>query len=92
MNPAFKKKRIAAQPSDVYGRLFWLNRAVPEAGIPKPMPDVPDDAFAAQGHWGQSVTIIPSLDLVIVRFADDRDGAFDFNHFLKLAIAVGRNP
>ena len=92
VNPAFKKKRIAAQPSDVYGRLFWLNRAVPEAGIPKPMPDVPDDAFAAQGHWGQSVTIIPSLDLVIVRFADDRDGAFDFNHFLKLAIAVGRKP
>ena len=33
--------------------------------------------------------IIPSLDLVIVRTADDRDGTFDFNAFLELAIAVG---
>ena len=36
-----------------------------------------------------SITIIPSLDMVIVRVADDRDKTFDRNAFFKLAIAVG---
>ncbi len=90
VSPAFKNKRIDADPDDVYGKLWWLNKAVPEAGIKQPYPDVPDDFFAAQGHWGQSINVIPSLDLVIVRFADDRDHSLDKNELLKLAIAVGR--
>jgi CubicO group peptidase (beta-lactamase class C family) len=69
---------------------FWLNRAVPEQNLDLPWPDVPNDAFAARGHWGQSITVIPSKNMVIVRTADDRDEpAFDFNHFLKLAMALG---
>jgi CubicO group peptidase (beta-lactamase class C family) len=28
---------------------------------------VPDDAYAAQGHDGQYIWVIPSLDLVVVR-------------------------
>ena len=55
-----------------------------------PWPDVPEDAYAARGHWGQSITVVPSLDVVIVRLADDRDGTFDFNAFLKLALAVAQ--
>jgi CubicO group peptidase (beta-lactamase class C family) len=30
-------------------------------------PDIPTDAFFLQGHDGQTITIIPSLDLVVVR-------------------------
>ena len=86
----YRMRALDTAPADgTQGRQLWLNLAVPEQNQPTPWPDVPLDAFAARGHWGQSVTIIPSLDLVIVRTADDRDGTFDFNAFLKLAIAVG---
>ncbi len=86
----FKLRPLDTDVGDVQGRQFWLNQAVPEQHVTTPWPDVPTDAFAARGHWGQSISIIPSLDLVIVRTADDRDGTFDFNQFLKLAIAVAK--
>lgn len=71
------------------GRSLWLNRRVPDRGFEeRPWPDVPADAFAARGHWGQSVTVIPSLELIVVRTADDRDGQFSMNQFLELAIAA----
>lgn len=79
------------EPGDVYGLGWWLNRPVPEAGQAVPWPEVPEDALAARGHWGQLVAVIPSQGLVVVRTADDRaEGAFDLGHFLALAIAVGR--
>ncbi len=87
----FRKRALGADPDDVQGRQFWLNRLVPEQNVTTlPWPHVPDDAYAARGHWGQSITVIPSLDLVIVRLADDRDGTFDFDAFLSRAIEVGR--
>ncbi len=46
-----------------YGAQFWLN-----AKAKKPfMPSLPEDLYAAQGHYGQYVVIVPSLDLVVVR-------------------------
>lgn len=44
----------------VFGFFWWFNedRAL--------WPDVPDGAFQANGHWNrQSLTVIPSLDLVV---------------------------
>lgn len=76
-----------------WGRDLWLNRAVPEAGLEKPWPGVPDDAFAARGHWGQAVLVIPSLEMVVVRTGDDREaGALDVDRLFALAIAAGRLP
>lgn len=86
----FRMRPIGNDADDVQGRHFWLNRAVPEQKVSQPWPDVPPDAFAARGYWGQSVTVIPSLDVVIVRLADDREPGFDFNRFVKLAAAVAR--
>lgn len=75
----------------VPGRQWWTNHTVPELGIDSVWPDVPEDAFQASGHWGQSITVIPSEALVVVRTADDREsGVFDKNRFLELAIAVAR--
>ena len=31
------------------------------------MPRVPEDAYAARGHYGQSTFIIPSRQLVVIR-------------------------
>src|SRR5690606_13729841 len=51
-----------AQSSDgIYGAHFWLNAG----GF---YPDVPRDLYSANGFQGQHVFIIPSEELVVVRF------------------------
>lgn len=59
-----------------YGGHFWLNAG----GF---YPDAPRDMFSANGYQGQRVFIIPSKDLVIVRFGLIGDAGVDFNTFLK---------
>jgi CubicO group peptidase (beta-lactamase class C family) len=89
-----RQKRLYWEPGDVQGWQFWLNRRVPGVQDGKPWPHVPEDAYAMRGHWGQSVTVIPSMDLVVVRLADDREpGAFELDAFLARALAlVGQTP
>ena len=74
----------AQQDDAVPGGHWWLNRAV--AGAGQPWPDAPADTFAALGHWGQALYIVPSENLVIVRYADDRDGSYQHNELLKRAL------
>lgn len=59
-----------------YGGHFWLN-----AG--GRYPDAPKDLYYASGFQGQKIFIIPSMDIVIVRFGLTEDEAFDFNTMLK---------
>lgn len=59
-----------------YGGHFWLN----SGGF---YPDAPRDMYSANGFQGQRVFIIPSKDLVIVRFGLIGDAGVDFNRFLK---------
>ncbi|MBQ0733774.1 serine hydrolase domain-containing protein [Aquimarina celericrescens] len=59
-----------------YGAHFWLNAG----GF---YPDAPRDMFSANGYQGQRVFIIPSKDLVIVRFGLIGDAGVDFNTFLR---------
>ncbi|MDN4546842.1 serine hydrolase [Pseudomonas sp. C32] len=74
----------ANQDAAVPGGHWWLNRAVD--GAAQPWPDAPADTFAALGHWGQAMYVIPSENLVIVRYGDDRDGSYRHNELLKLAL------
>ncbi len=69
-----------------YGAQWWLNRAMPEWGIPAAFPGAPQDLFYASGHWGQAIFILPSLDMVVVITANDRAGNCDWNLFLKLIL------
>ena len=48
----------------------------------------PMSPFAALGHWGQGLYILPREKLVIVRYADDRDASFQHNQLLKLVQAA----
>jgi len=59
-----------------YGGHFWLNAG----GF---HPDVPKDMYSANGYQGQRVYIIPSKDLVIVRFGLVGKDELDFNKFLS---------
>ncbi|WP_260963168.1 serine hydrolase domain-containing protein [Pseudomonas citri] len=76
----------AGQDEAVPGGHWWLNRAADPAI--HPWPDAPPDTFAALGHWGQALYVIPSARLVIVRYGDDRDGSYQHNELLKRALAV----
>ena len=50
----------------------------------------PPDTFAALGHWGQALYVIPSEKLLIVRYADDRDGSYRHNELLKRVLGAVR--
>lgn len=68
------------------GGHWWLNLPLP--GSPAPWPDAPADTYAALGHWGQALYILPSQKLLIVRYADDRDGSYRHNELLKRVLAA----
>lgn len=82
--PFSQAEPIAGEPNP--GGHWWLNR--PSPGQPRPWPDAPEDAFAALGHWGQALYILPTQRLVIVRYGDDRDGTYRHNELLKRVLAV----
>ncbi|MCC5816283.1 MAG: serine hydrolase [Leptospira sp.] len=72
---------------NVYTAQWYANTGVPDAGIPKPIPDAPSDTFYGSGHWGQRIFVIPSLDMVVVRLGDDRNTKYwDNNQFLKYIV------
>lgn len=59
-----------------YGGHFWLN-----AG--GKYPDVPKDMYFCGGFQGQKVIIVPSKEMVIVRFGLTEDEDFDFNWMMR---------
>jgi len=83
-----KRRRLYADDNDVQGRQWWLNYAVPETGAVQRWPELPEDTYAALGHWKQMIVVVPSMDLVVVRTGDDRDGSFDHSTFMTLAAAL----
>jgi CubicO group peptidase (beta-lactamase class C family) len=57
-----------------YGGQFWLNRPRPPGSDPALFPGQgPADAYAAIGHLGQYVVIVPSKRLVVVRLGRTLD-------------------
>lgn len=85
MAPAYYTTQLNPEDAkDNPGAQWYINVGIPERGQKPPWPDAPADTFAALGHWGQSLYVIPSLDMVAVRLADDRDATFDKNRYLGL--------
>ncbi|MFJ4155878.1 serine hydrolase domain-containing protein [Pseudomonas sp. NPDC089752] len=68
------------------GGHWWLNQ--PRKGSAVPWPDAPTDTYAALGHLGQALYVLPKQKLVIVRYADDRDGSYSHNELLKRVLAA----
>ncbi len=59
-----------------YGAQFWLS-------TPTEFPDVPQDMYFADGFQGQRIFIVPSKDLLVIRFGLSSKGTPDFNQLLK---------
>lgn len=74
-----------------YSYGWWLNRPIPEKNMPVPWAGVPEDAFAARGFQGQSVIIVPSLDLVVIRTATDEEELLAIDEFLGPLVAAIKN-
>jgi CubicO group peptidase (beta-lactamase class C family) len=66
-----------------YGYLWWLNGQSPAIdGLMNPFdgfisPASPPDMFAAWGFGNQFIDVIPSLDMIVVRFGEDPWEGFD---------------
>ena len=60
-----------------YGYLWWLNRGDSQLR----WPDLPADAFAAQGNRQQWIMVVPSSDIVIVRLGWTAGGYPVNDHF-----------
>jgi CubicO group peptidase (beta-lactamase class C family) len=69
-----------------YGAQIWLNSPSPH----QLFPGLPEDAYAFQGHYGQYVMVIPSLELVVVRLGMTFNGeaGFDKRAFLRDVVAA----
>jgi len=75
VNPAWVRfVRTPAPTNPGYGGQFWLNRPQAKGESPALFPEMgPPDAFAAIGHLGQYVIIVPSKGLVVVRLGKTQD-------------------
>lgn len=75
----------------VYGLTWWLNKKVQVPNSKtvnaKPYPCLPEDFYGAFGHYGQYIFIVPSLDLVVIRTATDRNPhMFDVDAWMASAM------
>ncbi|MCJ8347477.1 beta-lactamase family protein [bacterium] len=83
--PAFSKMAQNGElRNDSYGAQWWLNQKIGSQKVK--YPSAPEDMILGLGHHGQLLIIIPSLDLVAVRAASDKEGRIDkdtlFSHML----------
>lgn len=72
---AYSMMPVDDAPQGKYGAMFWLNAGAPDNPKNRRWPDVPRDAYSAEGFQGQRVIIIPSEKLVIVRLGNDEGWA-----------------
>jgi CubicO group peptidase (beta-lactamase class C family) len=54
-------------PQGAYGAHWWLNAGTPGAPEDRPWPRIPAEVYAARGHSGEWVAVVPSARLVVVR-------------------------
>jgi CubicO group peptidase (beta-lactamase class C family) len=85
----YSRKPTSGSPSGVYGAHFWLNPTrTPDESTGSARADLsarklPSDLYQCLGHEGQSVTIIPSRNTVIVRLGLTHDPkAWDLDSFI----------
>jgi CubicO group peptidase (beta-lactamase class C family) len=72
-----------AAPQGEYGAQIWLNAGNQSNPADKRFPDVPNDMYLMDGFEGQSVIMIPSRNVVIVRLGLSQKRDFDVNAFVR---------
>jgi CubicO group peptidase (beta-lactamase class C family) len=72
-----------AAPKGQYGDHFWLNKGKDSNPTDRMFPQLPSDAFFAMGYQGQTIAIIPSRKLVVVRLGMTYDDDWGMEAFIK---------
>ena len=80
---AYTTTPAPAAPEGRYGAHFWLNRGEGSNPDNRPYPQLPADSFFAQGYQGQTIAIIPSHKLVVVRLGMTYDDNWGMEPFIK---------
>ena len=76
-------------PQGKYGAFFWLNAGAPSDASDRMMASVPVDTFFARGFQEQRVFIVPSKNLVLVRFgATSEKSAWNDEAFVASMLAA----
>ena len=79
----YSKTLTVTDPKREYGAHFWTNAGREQNRGDGQWPNLPSDAFFALGHDGQSITIIPSRSLVVVRLGLTREPkAWNLDEFI----------
>ncbi len=73
-------------PDRRYGAHFWLGPN--EGGTPPGKGQWPEDAFAARGLFGQTIAIVPSRDLIVVKLGNRNRNDDDEDEHRKVAAIV----
>jgi CubicO group peptidase (beta-lactamase class C family) len=77
-------------PKGQYGALFWLNGGRDSNPADRRFPRLPGDAFFAMGYQGQTIAVIPSRKLVVVRLGMTYDDNWGMETFIRSVLdAVG---
>ncbi|MCO4780919.1 MAG: serine hydrolase [Candidatus Cloacimonetes bacterium] len=84
LSPSMKAlKSFEDDENDSYGAQWWLNQDLANKKDSKKYPSAPDDTILGLGHHGQLLVIIPSKNVVMVRYASDTEGAMDRDKILE---------
>jgi CubicO group peptidase (beta-lactamase class C family) len=75
-------------PLGEYGAQMRVNAGAPGDAKKRMFPDVPTDAFWADGFEGQSVFVVPSENLVVVKLSLTHGSDLDENKFLSEIISA----
>lgn len=76
-----------------YGAHFWLNQDAPGQPGSREWPDLPEDLYYMSGHDGQTVAVIPSRNVVIVRLGLTYDSdAWAVEEFIGDVLDALPNP
>jgi CubicO group peptidase (beta-lactamase class C family) len=89
VSPEFFRASLSpARPGVAYGYQWWLNDGGFSPGSPQQKrrwPSATPRTYAALGHWGQYLVVVPEEDLVIVRLGDDKTASFDLDGLIRIA-------
>jgi CubicO group peptidase (beta-lactamase class C family) len=80
---AYSTTPTPAAPKGQYGAHFWLNGGRDSNPTGRPYPQLPGDTFFARGYQGQTIAIIPSRKLLVVRLGMTYDDNWGMEPFIK---------
>jgi len=86
---AYTTTPAPSHPIGGYGAHFWLKPGTSSGDTGESWPNIPGDAYLLTGHDGQSLTVIPSRQLVVVRLGLTQDqDAWNLDTFITRILAA----